>query len=76
MEMIIGKAMKNKNTVIESMALCKLMQADHVFQSIIEEIFMKIFHKESENYDFDGLILFADVISLVTNNWPASATSE
>ena len=34
-EMIVGKAMKNKNTVIESMALCKLMQADHVFQSII-----------------------------------------
>lgn len=74
-ETIIGKAMKSKSSLVESMILVKLMQADNVFQSIIEESFMKIYHKESENYDFDSMTLFADVISVVTNNWPASSTN-
>lgn len=75
-ETIIGKAMKSKSSLVESMILVKLIQADNVFQPIIEENFMKIYHKESENYDFDSMTLFADVISVVTNNWPASSTNE
>ena len=46
-EVIIGKALKSRNPIVEPMILVKLMQADHIFKSIIEESFIKMFHRES-----------------------------
>lgn len=71
-ETIIGKALRSKNTIVETMILVKLVKADRVFQPIVEQTLAKIYRTESENYDYDALIVFADVASLVSVNWPTT----
>ena len=46
-ETIIGKAIKSKTPIVESMILVKLMQTDKSFKPVVERSLSKIFHKES-----------------------------
>jgi hypothetical protein len=69
MDLIFGKALKSKSTVVESFIIVKLLQENRVYSELLQAAIAAFLGSNSE-CDLGAQVKFAEIVSYVVVNWP------
>lgn len=72
-DLLIGKALKAKNTVVETYLLVKLIAESRVYATLVESALLYALDKDSRTYDLGCQIKYAEIVSYIVQNWPTGA---
>ena len=67
-EVLVCKALKNKNFVIETSIITSLAKQDEDLSKSLEEIIHELF-SQAENFTLDLIVHFSSIASSIITNW-------